>query len=54
MKSYIPKDHRVLSWDPENMDTYWRQCKKFDLVTEQSSLKRDELSQKGFRQLARH
>jgi len=30
MKIYQPKDERVLSWDPENMDKYWSQCQQFD------------------------
>ena len=30
LKFYIPKDESFLSWDPENMDKYWSQCKQYD------------------------
>ena len=52
MKIVIPRDHKVFGWDPENMETYWRQCRKYDLVGEQKSSKLDEMSQEGFKQLA--
>lgn len=26
----ISKDSEIMSWDPENMDTYWQQSRKYD------------------------
>ncbi len=51
MKIIIPRDHKVFGWDPENMEKYWQQCRKYDLVGEQRCRKLDEMSQEGFRQL---
>ncbi len=30
MNAKIPPNSDILSWDPENMDTYWQQCRQFD------------------------
>ena len=30
IKIYIPRDEMLLTWDPENMDKYWSQCKLYD------------------------
>ena len=30
MNALIPKDAEIMSWDPENMDSYWSQCKQVD------------------------
>jgi hypothetical protein len=30
VKVYIPRDETLFSWDPENMDKYWSQCKEYD------------------------
>jgi len=30
MTIQLPKDTDILSWDPEDMDTYWRQCRSYD------------------------
>jgi len=30
MNTLIPKDTEIMSWDPENMDSYWSQCRQVD------------------------
>ncbi|MET1256015.1 hypothetical protein [Aliikangiella maris] len=25
-----PKDDNILSWDPENMEAYWKLCEQYD------------------------
>ena len=29
-KIYIPRDEMLFTWDPEDMDEYWSQCKQYD------------------------
>ena len=53
MKLFIPKDDRVFEWDPENMDTYWQQCKKFDRFPKLNATKADKLSRNGFAKMLR-
>ncbi|MCW8876809.1 MAG: hypothetical protein OQK51_07105 [Kangiellaceae bacterium] len=53
MRLFIPKDDQVFDWDPENMDTYWRQCKKFDRFPKLSEAKADKLSHKEFTKMLR-
>jgi len=53
-KVYIPKDHRLFSWDPENMKKYWEQCNQYDRYPLSDNLFGDNLSmenksQDGFR-----
>lgn len=56
MKSYLPKDELILSWDPENMEKYWLQCQLFDQYalsnkTHNDSLNCDLKSQLAFSEL---
>ncbi len=51
MKAYIPNDHRVLSWDPENMEQYWQLCKKYDFVADKNAMQTDLMSQKAYCEL---
>ncbi len=30
MNARSPRDSEIMSWDPENMETYWRQCRLYD------------------------
>ncbi|MDQ7048832.1 MAG: hypothetical protein Q9M92_04525 [Enterobacterales bacterium] len=30
MKTMTPPNSEILNWDPENMETYWKQCRQFD------------------------
>jgi len=30
MNYITPKNTDILSWDPEDMDSYWHQCRAFD------------------------
>lgn len=53
MKLFIPKDDRVFEWDPENMDTYWRQCKQFDEFPKLNGAKAEKLSNKAFAKMLR-
>ncbi len=30
MQAEWPKDENILSWDPENMECYWKLCRQYD------------------------
>ncbi len=51
MQTYIPKDHLIFGWDPENMECYWRQCQSFDTIMPLESDESELASQRAFRQL---
>ncbi len=51
MTIQIPRDSEIMSWDPENMDTYWRQCRKFDTRSMISLRQGPLISQAAFTQM---
>ena len=51
MKTYLPKDEQILSWDPENMDKYWEQCQIFDYYPNLDSESCEKISQHEFKKM---
>lgn len=51
MTVQIPRDSEIMNWDPENMDTYWQQCRKFDTRPMISIRHSQEISQAAFAQM---
>ncbi|TQV81516.1 hypothetical protein [Aliikangiella coralliicola] len=51
MKTYLPKDEKIMSWDPENMDKYWEQCQTFDCFPDIDCHSREKISQQEFKQM---
>ena len=51
MQTYWPKDDEIFGWDPENMETYWEQCRRFDQASIPEITDADELSQREFQQM---
>ena len=51
MAIQIPRDSEIMSWDPENMDTYWQQCRRFDTSPMISIRHSQQLSQAAFNQM---
>ena len=51
MAIQIPRDSEIMSWDPENMDTYWQQCRRFDTRSMISIRHSQQISQAAFNQM---
>ena len=51
MAIQIPRDSEIMSWDPENMDTYWQQCRRFDTRPMISIRHSQQLSQAAFSEM---
>ncbi len=51
MVSRIPKDSEIMSWDPENMESYWQQCRRFDTRPILSIRHSQEISQAAFSEM---
>jgi hypothetical protein len=48
MATQIPRDSEIMSWDPENMETYWQQCRNFDTRPIMSIRQSQDVSQAAF------
>ncbi len=43
-----PINSEIMSWDPENMDAYWQQCRYFDTRSISARKSSQAQSQKAF------
>lgn len=51
MSIQIPKDSEIMSWDPENIESYWRQCRRFDTRPMMCIRQSEAISQAAFTQM---
>jgi len=51
MATRIPRDSEIMNWDPENMETYWQQCRCFDTRPILSIRQSQQISQAAFSDL---
>jgi len=51
MTMQIPPDSDIMSWDPENMETYWQQCRSYDTRSIMSVRSSQTLSQLAFNKM---
>ena len=58
MTMKVPRDSEIMSWDPEEMETYWQQCRSYDTRSIMSGRGKQVLSQSAFskmlKRLAQH
>ncbi len=47
----VPRDSEIMSWDPENMEAYWLQCRKYDTRSIMSVRQSQEASQAAFNKM---
>ena len=48
MTIQIPRDSEIMNWDPENMETYWQQCRNYDTRSLMARQTSQSLSQSAF------
>jgi len=51
MSIQIPGDSEIMSWDPENMESYWQQCRQFDTRPIMSIRQSQATSEAAFSQM---
>jgi len=51
MSIQTPRDSDIMSWDPENMETYWQQCRNYDTRSIMSCRANQSLSQSAFNKM---
>jgi len=51
MSIQTPRDSEIMSWDPENMETYWQQCRSYDTRAIMSGRGNQALSQSAFNKM---